>query len=179
MLADYISYFENIAEHHTAILHSPADNNPNGNPGKVKFTIFDLEDLYSNLRTKVGSGILLALNNYEWKGSDNAANDFRANATGAFLILKDTRPNDMPDQKNSYIETEQVMLDIINKLYLDSHDHCTATPFKNLDLSDFEITPAGPVFGKYYGWYVEFKFQLRLQAQLNIDLRTDLAKWTL
>lgn len=159
-VSGYIDYFRQLAVKHKDLLHDPATEDGNGSPGDCHFSRWNALDLVTGMRTSVGKTVLL-LELYEQVLKSENVFNVQGGYMGAFTIVDEAKQNDPLEEERAYAFAEQIMLDILNKIW---HDHygdtknlCTS-PFKFFEMNSIEIIPVGPVLTNAYGWRVQFHF---------------------
>jgi hypothetical protein len=178
----YTLYFGNLAKRHYKLLHN-SDNSTSSATAKSesKFVMFDNDEVVTGLRSLIGSGIILFLEIFTFRGSDNMAGDYRAKHQGRFIIARKVKPMDNADLIDAYTECEAVVWDFINKIIHDSNlsgDACN-TPFKNISLNDFSCEPVSNLWDNRAGWVVDFTYQQNRMDEIDEDKANDTDIWTL
>lgn len=170
-LKSYIDYFRAIAVAHVSIAHNPLAENQDTDSGDCYFGIFDLADVFTKLKSSMGSDrASLLVHPYEIKGSNKGGADNRLAFTGGFVVAKKAAKFDIIDRVNAQLYSEQTTLDIVGKMISDcrnSDGNKCNTPFENLQLDNFDITPVGPIWENHYGWHVEFSFTMDANIRLH------------
>jgi hypothetical protein len=94
----YTLYFGNLAKRHYKLLHN-SDNSTSSATAKSesKFVMFDNDEVVTGLRSLIGSGIILFLEIFTFRGSDNMAGDYRAKHQGRFIIARKVLPMNNAD----------------------------------------------------------------------------------
>lgn len=178
----YCTYFENLAKSHHSILHNATQSASNATvKGESKFVLFDNDEVVTGLRSLIGSGIILFLEIFTFRGSDNMAGDYRAKHQGRFIIARKVLPMNNSDLIAAYAECEAIVWDFINKIIHDSKlsgDACN-TPFKNISLNDFSCEPVSNLWDNRAGWVVDFTYQQNRMDEIDEDKANDTDIWTL
>lgn len=167
----YIDYFELIAVKNKKILHNANADDPNTAAGESYFALFDLADVFTQLKTALGrERVALLLNPYEIKGDNRNTLDSKAKYTGGFAVVQKATKNEIASQKQAREITEACMWEIINKIIADSNPvrgNPCESPFGFLQLDDFSIVDLGPIWENHYGWHVSFDFRISVADFLD------------
>jgi hypothetical protein len=178
---DYTVYFGNLAKRHHLLLHNGNQSGSNATvKAKSKFVLFDNDEVVTGLRSLIGSGIILFLEIFTFRGSDNMAGDYRSKHQGRFIIARKVLPMNNADLISAYAECEAIVWDFINKIIHDSNlsgDACN-TPFKNISLNDFSCEPVSNLWDGRAGWVVDFTYQQNRMDEIDEELANDEAIWT-
>lgn len=162
-IAGYIDYFRKMAVYHPDIAHDINSEIADSDPAKKKFTRWNVEEVVTGLRSKLGWPALL-LEAYETSSSAASVYDVRFRPRGAFTVLDKVKIGDFNDEERAYTLCEKIVRDILKKIW-DHHygkdvDRC-ATPFKEFRFEGLMITAVGPLFDNQFGYRVEFDFEFR------------------
>lgn len=172
----YIDYFRQLAVRHKDLKHDPQTEIGKGKPGDKHFCIFDNNEVIQGLGGKKISTPLLGAELYDNNLSNETVYDIRQSPTGAFMVIDLAKENDFADQERAYALCEGIIYEILQQIWQEHYgpgkDRCT-TPFKQFRFNG-QITPTGKLFTNYYGYYVQFGFEL----QNTIDIKTPPAEGT-
>lgn len=178
-IAQYVSYFRNLAEQCHYIHHIPASENPDY-PEKedCKFALYYYHDLVAGLRTAISDGIVLFLHIYDGRGNDNHAGSQSSSHTCNFILAKKAVATDIPEITAALANTEEAMFVLINKIIHDAHqDGPGCGPFKKVTLDKFRWEPVSNLWDGRFGWWVEFSFDVKRTDLMDESIALDAGTW--
>jgi hypothetical protein len=168
-LTGYINYFRQLAVMHKDIQHDVKSETGGGAVGSKKFTSYSIEEVVQGLRTTVGFPCL-AIELYDIETEAESFSNITLRPAGAFMVLCHPENDSFAAQENCYTKAEQIVYDILKKMYNDLHgsdaDACD-TPFNEIEFHKIAITPVGPVFGGEYGYRVTYNFEFNKTIDLT------------
>ncbi len=165
----YVAYFRRLAMSHSDIRHNPATEELDAAAPDKRFYKWDDMEIVSALRTQITFPALI-IDLYERNLNAESEFDIRQPATGAFTVLMDARPGNVPEMEAAYARTEKIVNELLQQIWADHYqpvrNQCKA-PFKEFYFDKLNITDVGPLFENHYGWRVEFMFLF--QKTVNIS----------
>lgn len=163
MVADYISYFRNLAISHKDLQHNPDSETGDGPIGSMHFTKISPDQVLKALRAGIGFPCMtLELYDNELQ-SQNVA-DIKQLPKGSFMIVDNPASSFSADEEAVFVKTEKIVYDILKQIWQDhygiSADECNS-PFKFFDYNNITITPVSKIFSGQSGYRVVFDFELQ------------------
>ncbi len=155
--AEQIAYFEEVAKSNRAINHQPGDSK------NKRFFRMDLEELESDLRTKV-LGLSLVLEHSIAQEEDQDSDNAYIRLDCAFWILHPTQPSDSFEKKNEHRDLcYRVAWQVYTKLKNDKKKGI----FKGYEPGSFNATAYTSLAGTALGYRCSFIYKQPAPVQLN------------
>ncbi len=145
-LKEYVKYFETLCRQHVDIKHT--DRTPR---------LFRMKPRDVTTKLEKADGVICVLESPEFFYSDNQANNYMKEKTAAFSILKRADPDNFVEQDDVVDECEIIAEDIIARIKDDNRDY-DDQKFGIINLNTFSGFKVGPVYDRFYGVRIEFKF---------------------
>lgn len=156
----YVDYFRWIAENNPELLHDPAGETGDAEPGSMSFARWSTDEVLTGLRTKVGFPALL-LELYETDTKGDSPLDIDLRPQGAFTVIDRALPTHS-DELRAYGKAEGITKTILEQIeedhYGENADRCQA-PLTEVDMNNLTISPVGPLFDNCFGYRVLFYFK--------------------
>lgn len=157
---EYMAYFEKVARQHVGIGHT--DSKPRF------FRLRDPRDLSTKL-DKADQTILL-LETPENKYSDNSADNYMKESTGAYAVLRRVKADDFRSIDQTMDACESITEEIMKLMRSHNRDFSNRL-FGYLPIEGFSSFRVGPLFDGWYGVRMEFKYGD------SISMCVDQSKW--
>jgi len=162
-VGSYTDYFRQKAIADPDLQHNPLGEDGDAPIGSMHFNTWSVDDIVTGINGQLGFPALL-LEMYETSLQEQSTYDIKGVRQGAFTIL--TMAQVQQSQKAriaAYSLTETIMMRTLQTMWEDHYgenaNRCTAQ-FENLDFSNMQLMPVGPVQNDKYGWRCEFTFRI-------------------